>query len=513
MVWDHKVSNSSRHLDLFFQNSSTNSILLTLFRPYRYIRLIVNTYGHVRYRSIPLPEHPIYTGDDVTVVIPTIEEDNDKLKGPVLSILATPIAELMLVTTLGKLDSLKKFATSLDDPRVSVRAGKIANKRLQLKEAIPNSKTCITVLVDDDVYWPTTMLPWLLAPFEDSKMGSVGVCQRVKRCRDESLITRCWNWLGECYIHRRNFEISASHYFDGGTSCMSGRTNALRTEILKDHRFLSGLCNERWGKYYLNADDDNFITRWLVNNDWKTYIQYEPECMLETTLENNPNFLRQCLRWARSNWRSNYTTLFVERKVYATQWWTIYALYFATFTSLGFVTDPLFFYSYYKVEPLLDPSSIFAGYSGWTMVISWYFFTKIVKLTCLFRRYPKDFFYLPVSIVFGFFHGFIKLYALYTWNETAWGSRVDGDTDNAERMAPAAVPNEVLKMPRRQTTSLVRFSGEKWAPMEQMGRPRARGASFSGSISEKSFDLGTPDGIQNAQFAPTFSPALVSAAA
>ncbi len=365
----------------------------------------------------------------------------DKLMGPVESILATDIGELILVTTFGKYHTLLEFSQSLNDSRIKVYDTKIANKRLQLREAIPRVTSQFTVLVDDDVIWPKTILPWLLAPFEDSQMGSVGVCQRVVRNRDADLITRCWEWLGECYIHRRNFEISASHFYDGGTSCMSGRTNAMRTQILTDPLFLEGLCKERWGNFLLNADDDNFITRWLVNHDWKTYIQYDPNCQLVTTLETNYNFVRQCLRWARSNWRSNYTTLFVERQVYRyasfscfvaintnnssrRQWWTIYALYFATFTSIGLITDPLYFYSYYAVSHLINPSSIFGGWTGWTLVISWYLFTKIVKLAGLFRRYPKDIFYLPVSIIFGLYHGLIKLKALYTWNEVRCSSPV-----------------------------------------------------------------------------------------
>ena len=83
------------------------------------------------------------------------------------------------------------------------------------------------------------------------------------------------------------------------------------------------------------------------------------------------------------------------------------------------MTDPLFFYSYYKVSTLLDPTSIFTGWTGWAMVIGWYVFTKTVKLAGLFRRYPADIFYLPVSIAFGFYHGVIKLNALYTWNEVS----------------------------------------------------------------------------------------------
>lgn len=43
-------------------------------------------------------------------------------------------------------------------------------------------------------------------------------------------------------------------------------------------------------------------------------------------------------------------------------------------------------------------------------------FTKVVKLFGLFRRNPSDILYLPLSIVFGYFHGLIKLYALFTLN-------------------------------------------------------------------------------------------------
>ena len=41
-------------------------------------------------------------------------------------------------------------------------------------------------------------------------------------------------------------------------------------------------------------------------------------------------------------------------------------------------------------------------------------FTKVVKLVGLFRKNPRDIVFLPVSIVFGYFHGLIKLYALFT---------------------------------------------------------------------------------------------------
>jgi cellulose synthase/poly-beta-1,6-N-acetylglucosamine synthase-like glycosyltransferase len=239
-----------------------------------------------------------------------------ELRQPLLSILACHPAELILVTTVGKHVELQNLADSLGYDNVRVLYTAVANKRLQVCEALPKVRTRITVMADDDVTWPSTMMPWLLAPFEDAGIGGVGTCQRVTRIpTDSPWSARIFNWLGAAYIERRNFEISATHNIDGGTSCMSGRTGAYRSEILSSHDFLEGFKTEKWGQYILNADDDNFVTRWLVNHQWKTWVQYDPECEVETTLENNIKFLYQCSRWSRSNWRSNYTSLFRERFV------------------------------------------------------------------------------------------------------------------------------------------------------------------------------------------------------
>lgn len=295
----------------------------SLRRIYRYLRLVVHCISHWTYKSIlPRDEKPKYTSDDVTVIIPTIHNNFQDLRESLQSILACRPAKLILVTTYNKHEALEQMAVTLRSPG-SVRPTVIevlhvdkANKRLQVCKALEEDhvKTPITIMADDDVEWPVTLMPWILAPFEDDKMGGVGTCQRVKRV-DGDIMTRLYNWLGAAYIERRNFEISATHNIDGGTSCMSGRTGAYRTEILKSYDFLGGFKNEKWGKYILNADDDNFVTRWLVAHQWKTWVQYDPECEIETTLETSTKFLYQCSRWARSNWRSNWTSLVHERYV------------------------------------------------------------------------------------------------------------------------------------------------------------------------------------------------------
>lgn len=401
---------------------------------HRYTRLFVHCVSHWIYKSKPIPAKPSFTADDVTVVIPTIHNVPEELRPSLESILACKPHGLLLVTTCDKHDALEKMASTLPHPNVQVLSTPIANKRLQVCEALPEVSTKITIMADDDVTWPTTLMPWILAPFEDPKMGGVGTCQRVQRIWEGPLSTRIYNWLGAAYIERRNFEISATHNIDGGTSCMSGRTGAYRSEILSSHDFLEGFKTEKWGPYILNADDDNFVTRWLVSHQWKTWIQYEKECEIETTLENSTKFLYQCSRWARSNWRSNWTSLVTEGYVLKQQPWCTYALHIATFTSLAFLFDPLIIYALWKGTAEWDPVSRQQAF--WAQVIFVFGFTKTIKLMGLFRRNPSDVMFLPATILFGWFHGLIKLYALSTLKMTSWGSRADGDANDDVRLTP-----------------------------------------------------------------------------
>ena len=264
--------------------------------------------AHWLYKSILPAEDPSFSCRDVTVILPTISTDIDELRSTIHSMLACNPFQILLVTTTHHAQSHQELCKSINAVNLEVLISEITNKRVQIYTAIPRVRTHITVLADDDVRWPHTLFRWLLAPFEYSQFGGVGTCQRVRRTPGKP-VHNIFDWLGAAYIERRNFEISATHWIDGGTSCMSGRTHALRTEILQDAKFLSAFTTETWKGKLLNADDDNFITRWLHENGWMTWVQYRSECEVETTLECNVTFIFQCLRWARSNWRSNLTSM------------------------------------------------------------------------------------------------------------------------------------------------------------------------------------------------------------
>jgi hypothetical protein len=153
------------------------------------------------------------------------------------------------------------------------------------------------------------------------------------------------------YTWNDNFEIRATNGINNGVFVVSGRTSAHRSEILKDPEFITGFTNERFffGLFGpLNADDDNFITRWDVRHGWKVKIQYCPDAMIETTLGTYPKFLSQCLRWVRTTWRSNSATLFTDRTVWYTQPWCVYAVYWTSFVNFALFYDGALAYTLLK---------------------------------------------------------------------------------------------------------------------------------------------------------------------
>lgn len=274
---------------------------------FRYVRLWVNLASNWTYTPIQPIDDPTITSDDMTVIIPTVAEDIQQLKETVQSAYRLEPRKLLLVTTDSRAKRVDQMVLELGSPKlIQVLSVSQANKRRQLCRAIPEVETKITLLLDDDVWLPEKFTKWILAPFEDGAVGGVGTNQQLRRF-DRSNI---WEFLGAIYLVRRNFDCTACNWIDGGLPCLSGRAVAYRSEILQDRDFTYGFTHETWGSdHFLNADDDNFITRWLFSRKWKIQIQNHRECEVETTLEDDHKYLRQCLRWVRSNWRSNLTSL------------------------------------------------------------------------------------------------------------------------------------------------------------------------------------------------------------
>lgn len=251
------------------------------------------------------------------MVIPSLHGDGEDLLETIRSILGTEPFEIILITINANLRRAEEMVKNMSTSKIRICSVRHPNKRRQMVHAIPLIQTEVTIFADDDVTWPKKLLPWMLAPLEDERYGGVGTNQRLRRADAPSLAKRLWGYLGALYLERRNFDCAACMYMDGGLPCLSGRTVAYRTNVLVDKAFIHGFTNEEWlGQYQLNADDDNFITRWLVSHGKRIAYQYHKEAEVQTTLETNSRFLKQCLRWSRSNWRSNITSMFRDRHIW-----------------------------------------------------------------------------------------------------------------------------------------------------------------------------------------------------
>ena len=184
-----------------------------------------------------------------------------------------------------------------------------ANKRMQMIQGLREVNTDVIVFADDDVFWPGEFLVHMLAPFEDPEVGAVGPFNGLER----PAVPNGWDFLNAAYLKRWEWEVGATSNIDGGVACLSGRTSAIQTRIVQDPAFINAFLGEKWfGTIGLvAADDDNFITRWLVNHGWKIKIQCGTS--LTTTLDGDWKFVEQCLRWCRTTWRSNLTVLLADR--------------------------------------------------------------------------------------------------------------------------------------------------------------------------------------------------------
>ncbi|KAF2677793.1 glycosyltransferase family 2 protein [Lentithecium fluviatile CBS 122367] len=423
-----------------FPNWSWFCIFLALFL-FRNVRLWVNLAANWMYKPIQPVEEPTITSQDMTVIIPTVAEDIQQLKETVQTACRLEPFELLLVTPDSRVKRLYQMVEELGCPkRIQVLSVSQANKRRQLSRAIPEVQTKITLLLDDDVWLPEKFTKWILAPFEDSHVGGVGTNQQLRR-NDRNNI---WEFLGAIYLVRRNFDCTACNWIDGGLPCLSGRAVAYRSEILQDPNFTYGFTHETWGSdHFLNADDDNFITRWLFSHDWKIQLQNHRECEVETTLENDSKYLRQCLRWVRSNWRSNLTSL-SELHMWNYPW-SLYAVFQTTITQWAFLFDCLLVACYYFA---LSEAGYYAESDEtpraekwqrnllWGLFAGHWLFSRTIKLIPHLLRNPGDVRFVPVSVLFGYFHNLIKLYGCITVTETTWGTREGADADDNIRMIP-----------------------------------------------------------------------------
>ena len=116
----------------------------------------------------------------MTVIIPTL--NGYGIEETLASILATEPFLVYLVTVDANFEKARTVVEEIKAGHlITVLSIRYPNKRRQMVWAIPNVETKVIVFADDDVIWPSTLLPYMLSPLESSRYGAVGTNQGLKR--------------------------------------------------------------------------------------------------------------------------------------------------------------------------------------------------------------------------------------------------------------------------------------------------------------------------------------------
>jgi hypothetical protein len=403
----------------------SNSYLLTFFllSVFRYTRLIVNIFAFVNLKGHYVDGTQTFNAINCSVVIPTVFKDSAEVMRCLQRIHACKPKQIIVVTRNDTVSKVKASIAEINSQilnikehlNVTVIGVDIFNKRTQMVAALQQAVTGeIVAFADDDVFWPNSQfVDIMLSCFENPLVGACGPSQRVQRDATWLGIPGLINFLGICYLERRNFNTGATNFIDGAVSTLSGRTSFYRASLIQNDTFYDWFMNAA------NHDDDKNLTRWVYDHDLQITLQFHPQARILTTLETSPKmFINQCMRWARGHWRGNFRVMQTTTYWYNTHIWSLYAIYIGQFQTPAFLIDSSL---WFLLSRGLSNSHMYTRQFSLILLVCWIFFTKIVKLIPHFRQYPQDMLYIPPMIMFSYFHGILNVYALITRDNTIWG--------------------------------------------------------------------------------------------
>lgn len=364
----------------------------------------------------------------VTVIVPTVGNICVEFRKCINTILANSPGQVIVVTAeLPKLRKAQTVCAELEEAAglkkgtIIVTAIQHPDKRAQFIHAVKKVETPITCYADDHVFWPVTFLKHALAPFEDPLVGLVGTVKRVERVKTGSFKERLLNYIAVIYLERHNFECTASYNLDGGVFVISGRTALTRTEIVHSVEYCRGFLDEKWwwgtvGP--MKVDDDNYTTRFMVNHGYKTVFHNEPAALMLTTLGTEGGYEKfggQLIRWVRTTWRSNSTSLFAERKTWRAHPWTTFAMMISLFFNISLIYDFLLWLTLYKSHYLKE---------YWCALALFLVVCKTIKqVPHLWRNRDDILPFWALGMLFGYLHSLFKIWAFFTARNIEWTGR------------------------------------------------------------------------------------------
>lgn len=354
-----------------------------------------------------------------TIVTPVYEEDPVMFRRAIESWIANKPERIIAVIDETDQTSMK---IAREYPLVEVMEIAEPGKRPALAMGVDATTTELVILVDSDVIWERDVLKKLKMPFSNARIGGVGTRQHMYPTNGKT--PTMWERIADIFLDiRYSLEVPSTVVLGQAVSCLSGRTAAYRTQLLKDFRepFLTETFNGR----QMMSGDDKCYTNLLLQSGYRTYNQLNAR-VYSTFKPTFKGFMRQRVRWARNSLRADLKALW--------QGWAWDYPFLAITLIERFVSSYTLL-----VGPIILAVIVALGY--WQVALSlviWWLVSRFIKLLPHFWRRPGDIFLLPFYIPISWMMSLVKTYALFTINRHEWLTRSVAMVNNrATRVARA----------------------------------------------------------------------------
>lgn len=341
-----------------------------------------------------------------SVVVPAYREDPEILDRCLRSWLAESPTEVIVVPDVGDVEvigRLRRHARA--DPRLVVLPFEHRGKRSALGVGIRAAGSEILVLSDSDTMWEPGLLPAVLAPFADRRVGGVGTRQNAYLPR-----TSAWRRVADWMIDVRYLDYVRAQSRAGAVACLSGRTVAYRRHVvlpvlehLEDEFFLGRRCV---------AGDDGRLTWLVLGSGYRTVYQSTARAV-SMFPDTGRAFLKQRLRWSRNSYRCYFTAMWkgwLWRQPFICQLSVLQIIF--TPLTMGFAMTYL---GIWVLHPQLYVSVI---------AVAWLLLGRTLRGISHLMQRPGDIWVLPLVAVMTIIVALpVKTYAFVTMNTHGWLTR------------------------------------------------------------------------------------------
>jgi hyaluronan synthase len=311
------------------------------------------------------------------------------------------------------------------DPRLRVIPFAHQGKRSALGVGIRAARSEVLVLTDSDTQWLPGLIPAVLAPFADPRVGGVGTRQNAYLPG-----TSVWRRVADWMIDVRYLDYVPAQSRAGAVAILSGRTAAYRRSAVMP--VLGHLEYEFFlGKLCISGDDGRLT--WLVLASGYHTVHQSTARTLSMFPDGVGPFLKQRLRWSRNSYRTYVTAMWkgwLWRQPLICQLSVLQVS--LTPLTMGIAMSYLVRW-FFHGEPWVA-----------TIAVAWLLLGRSLRGISHLRQRPSDIFMLPlVAFMTIFVALFVKAYALLTMNRQGWLTRrtdlLGGEGQSASSLARGPV--------------------------------------------------------------------------